>query len=328
MGAGYLLDSGWKVMLAMRDVRPEDVLRLAGLPDDLFNQASIRLPPEAHDRLVQTVDDVVGDPLLPLWMAEQLDASTFSPPIFVGLCSPDLRVASQRIALFKPLVGPLVLDVVDEGDLTLTIRFRDGVISAAPLFVRFEMLFFTKLARLATRARIEPAVVRTPDVPESREAFEAYLGCPIEKGPHVQVTFREIDARRPFLTSNPTMWAVFEPELRKRLAELEGTESFTERTRAVLLESLPAGITDVGNVAGRLALSGRTLQRRLRDEGTSFKAVVRELREELAHHYLNRTQLTASEIAYLVGFDQPSSFFRAFHEWTGRTPEAVRAANG
>lgn len=322
---GYFLDSAWRIVLVEHGVKPEDVLRLAGLPDDLFNQASVRLTPEVHDRLVQVMDDAIGDPRLPLWMAEQMDGSTFSPPLFVGLCSPDLRVASHRIALFKPLVAPCTLDVVDEGELTLTMRWPQGLGNPASLFLRFELLFFTKVARMGTRVRVEPVRVRAPVRPEPIDAYEDFLGCAIEPGPYVEVTFAEADAQRPFLTSNPTMWEAFEPQLRRRLAELEGAVSFTERTRAVLLESLPAGITDVTTVAQRLALSSRTLQRRLREEGTSFKEVVRKLREELAYHYLGQTHLTASEIAYLVGFDQPSSFFRAFQEWTGQTPESIRA---
>jgi len=71
-------------------------------------------------------------------------------------------------------------------------------------------------------------------------------------------------------------------------------------------------------------VSTRTLQRRLRGEGTSFKAVVDTTRESLARHYLRRTHLSSTEIAYLLGFDEASSFFRAFQRWTGTTPETLR----
>ncbi|MCB9697640.1 MAG: helix-turn-helix transcriptional regulator [Alphaproteobacteria bacterium] len=77
-------------------------------------------------------------------------------------------------------------------------------------------------------------------------------------------------------------------------------------------------------VARRLAVSTRTLQRRLREEGTSFKEVVDTTREGLARHYLGRTQLSASEIAFLLGFEEPNSFFRAVQRWTGTTPETLR----
>jgi AraC-like DNA-binding protein len=73
-------------------------------------------------------------------------------------------------------------------------------------------------------------------------------------------------------------------------------------------------------------VSGRTLQRRLADEGVTFREVVRGTRERLAKHYLTNTPLPYGEVAFLIGFDEPSSFFRAFREWTGMTPESVRMA--
>lgn len=77
-------------------------------------------------------------------------------------------------------------------------------------------------------------------------------------------------------------------------------------------------------VARRLAMSKRTLQRRLVEEGTSYQDVLRDTRLELARHYLVRTSVPLGEISFLLGFEESNSFFRAFNDWTGRTPEAVR----
>ncbi len=120
------------------------------------------------------------------------------------------------------------------------------------------------------------------------------------------------------------MWRIFEPALRRRLSDLEGDATFGDRACAVLLEALPSGQVGVDAVARRLAVSTRTLQRRLRDEGTSFQALVRATRLRLARHYLRQPNLTSTEIAFLLGFEEPTSFFRAFQRWTGETPQAVR----
>ena len=76
--------------------------------------------------------------------------------------------------------------------------------------------------------------------------------------------------------------------------------------------------------AREVGLGTRTLQRRLNEEGTTFMTQLNGTREKLALHYLQRTQYSCTEIAFLLGFEEPSSFFRAFHEWTGATPEALR----
>ncbi|WP_345778437.1 AraC family transcriptional regulator [Dyella sp. 2HG41-7] len=96
------------------------------------------------------------------------------------------------------------------------------------------------------------------------------------------------------------------------------------KERPALLELLPGGQPGIGAVATRLAMSSRTLQRRLEEEGDNFRSVVNRTREDLAKHYLTQTKLSASEIGFLLGFEDPNSFFRAFNDWTGKTPEALR----
>ncbi len=120
------------------------------------------------------------------------------------------------------------------------------------------------------------------------------------------------------------MWQFFEPELRKRLADLNIDASFATRVESALLELLPTGQCSVENVSTKLGVSKRTLQRRLQEESTSFKLELNQLRERLARYYLRNSTSSGAEISFLLGFDDPNSFFRAFHSWTGKTPESFR----
>jgi AraC-like DNA-binding protein len=106
--------------------------------------------------------------------------------------------------------------------------------------------------------------------------------------------------------------------------ELDETASTSERVRALLLEALPSGQASMDAVAGRLAMSKRTLQRRLGEDGATFQSLVNQTREALARHYLSQTTLSNSEISFLLGFENPNSFFRAFQDWTGCTPDGLR----
>ena len=119
----------------------------------------------------------------------------------------------------------------------------------------------------------------------------------------------------------------FEPELKKRLDELELDSSFRDRVHSSLLELLPAGGSSIEIVADKLGISKRTLQRRLKDESTSFQDVLNQTREELARYYLQNSSLSGGEISHLLGFDDPNSFFRAFQIWTGTTPKSFRQEN-
>lgn len=322
---GYALDPGIKGLLASLGVRYQDVLRRAGLPEDLLNGTDVRLQRGPYFALARALYDAADDPLFPIRMVDALSAEWFSPPVFAALCSPNLTVAATRLARFKPLVAPMELGVhLDPDVLRLTVTLLDSPVEPPPLLAGTEALGLVKLARMGTRRPITPVQVTMPHIPPSAEAYEAFLSCPITEGPQLTVCFTAEDAQEPFLTNNSAMWDIFEPQLRQRLADLEGGASFENRTRAVLIEALPSGQVSVDWVAQRLAVSARTLQRRLREEGTSFKGVVNDVRESLARHYLGQTQLSASEIAYLLGFEETASFFRAFQRWTGTTPEALR----
>jgi AraC-like DNA-binding protein len=80
-------------------------------------------------------------------------------------------------------------------------------------------------------------------------------------------------------------------------------------------------------VCRKLGVSKRTLQRRLQEEGSSFQQTLDALRNSLAHHYLHNSSLSSTEISFLLGFEGPNSFVRAFQAWTGSTPQAVRLAH-
>ena len=124
------------------------------------------------------------------------------------------------------------------------------------------------------------------------------------------------------------MWDFFELELRRRLSETEAGTSLEERVRASVLEMLPAGAGSMGAVALDLAMSTRTLQRRLRVEGTTFRRILNATRRSLALHYVSESDLSAGEISFLLGYEDTRSFYRAFHAWTGKTPELARGASG
>ena len=154
-------------------------------------------------------------------------------------------------------------------------------------------------------------------------AYAEYLGVPIVHGP-LALTFSREDAERHFVTANPGMWEFFAPELRRRVSDLKEEASVAERVRAALHELLPTGGGSIEDVAKKLGTSKRTLQRRLKGETTSFQAQLDSTREKLAKHYLGRSRLSGAEIAFLLGFEDPNSFTRAFHNWTGSTPESMR----
>ena len=162
-------------------------------------------------------------------------------------------------------------------------------------------------------------------LPGHQAECEAFLGCSIRQGSTNTIRFSAEDAGRPFLTENLALRNFFEPDLLARLATLDGEASIVERVRAVLLDMLPSGASSLEEVAKRLVMSTRSLQRRLTQSNLNYRDVLSDLRRELASHYLRHSDLSPAEISYLLGFDDPNSFLRSFKEWTGQTPGNFRS---
>jgi AraC-like DNA-binding protein len=324
--SGYPLEANYALMMKDLGVRPSDVFRRAQIPEDVMARPSPMLTPAQWFAFWQALEAETGSQAFPLALAGAITAEVMSPPIFAALCSPNLIVAMQRLSDYKRLCAPMKLVVlVDDDEVALSFEWLNVHDVPPPSLVCFELVFLTKLARMATREHIAPVRAVATRLPDDMAPYADYLGVPIAHGDTLTVTFSRADAERPFLTANEAMWNTFEPELRRRLADVEESATVAERVHAVLLESLPSGQSSMETVAKRLAMSKRTLQRRLSEEGTTYMGQLNGTRERLALHYLQRTQYSCTEIAFLLGFEEPSSFFRAFHEWTGATPESLRA---
>ncbi|MFD4604022.1 AraC family transcriptional regulator ligand-binding domain-containing protein [Streptomyces sp. NPDC058464] len=321
----YSLDVTWRAVLRDLGVVPANVLRRAGLAEDLFVQPSAKLAPGDYYRLWNSVEAETKDPVFPIRLCEMFRAESFSPPLFAALCSPDFVVAAQRIAQYKRLIAPMRM-TVSEADSVVAVELSwlDGAPPPPTSLVMMELLFFVTLIRIGTREEVSPVEVTTTALTEVMQPYEEFLGIPLQRGPAHRVAFAAADATLPFLTQNEPLWAAFEPELRRRLADLEASATTAERVRAALLETLPSGSTSMDTIARKLTLSKRTLQRRIEAEDTSYQRILDTTRNDLARHYLVNTDLSIAEVSFLLGFSEPNSFYRAFRMWTGTTPDTLR----
>jgi len=324
----YALDSTWRPLLKDLGVSSVNVLRRAGLAEDLLNRPGVRLEADHFHRFWEGIDSELADPALPLKLCQAVRSELFSPPLFAALCSPNFLVAVQRIARFKALVAPMRLEIREDHDQVVVglVWPEKGGVPPASL-VLTELLFVVTLARMGTRELVRPLSVVTTAPPDDQEAYINFLGVRIRKGKRHCVAVSRSDACRPFLTSNEGLWAAFEPELRKRLAQLGASVTVGQRVRSVLLEALPGGGVGMDDVAQRIGMSRRSLQRHLEAEGLTYIDLLQSTRHALAQHYLMKTDLPAAEISFLLGFEEPNSFFRAFRAWAGRSPESFRQSS-
>jgi AraC-like DNA-binding protein len=291
----------------------------------LLTRPSVRLEAADFHKFWESLDTELTDPLLPLTLCKGIRSESFSPVLFAALCSPNLLTAAQRVARYKSLVAPMLLKVGQSAEqVTVELEWSNSNSQPPISLVVTELLFIVTLARMGTREPIRPLSVTTTVLPVASDQYTEFLGVHLQKGSGNRVVFSYSDALLPFLTSNEGMWVAFEPELRTRLAELDASGNVGQRVRSALLEALPGGGVGMEAVARRLGMSRRSLQRHLEKEGLNYKGLLQATRQSLAQHYLVKTNLPAAEISFLLGFDEPNSFFRAFRVWTGQTPDSLR----
>ncbi len=325
MSASFSVNPGWRVTLADAGINIQNVLIRAGLAGDLFARERASLTTEQYFRLWRAIDDEARDPLLPLHIGSMVTAEAFDPPLFAAMCSPDLNTALSRISQHKRLIGPVGLHVeIQPGQTKIELEWLDKSVTAPQPLVLAELVFFVQLSRLGTRTQVVPLSVGCPELPTHTAEYADYFGVPVSSADAPTVVFDAADANRPFLTANQAMWQFFEPELRARLSEIKSAASASERVSSALVELLPAGSSSVDSVADKLGTSPRTLQRRLRSEGQSYQGVLNSTRRKLANHYLTNSVMSGSEISFLLGYEHPNSFYRAYQSWTGETPETAR----
>lgn len=321
----FVVSPNWKVLISDLGVDPSEVLIYAKLPADIFNQEDPTLSPEEYYRFWEGLDKACGDQELGLLLSESLSTESFSPPIFASLCSPNLNTALARIQEYKPLIGPLVLDIrITENSTLLTISCYDYAEAIPSALALGELVFFTQLARIATREEIKPVAITLPLQPNSPADYESYFGCKLEEREALSIEFSAVDASRPFLTSNAQMWEFFEDNLKQRLKDLDSTATTVDRVCAVLIESLPSGESSIDEVSKKLGMSKRTLQRKLTEEAETYQSLLQHVRTELADHYLKKSQLSLGEISFMLGFRESNSFIRAYSSWKGISPGQYR----
>ena len=322
--AKFQVDPGWNILFNLMGINTAEVLKHAQLPDNMFSDKNMSLSVDEYFNLWNSLVSVSNDSLLPLKAVEFMNPGVFHPISFASLCSPNFNVALKRIEKYKRLVGPLAVNVIEKKNKTIV--EVDCLYKTNPIpdsLAAFELVFLLYIGRTALRKKITPVSVSTTSEILLKKEYKKYFNCPIEKGVKNQLIVSAHDANSPFITENPDMWSFFEPELRKKLSDFDVEMSFSSRVRNILFELLPSGMLSADEVARRMGISKRTVQRNLNNEKTSFQEELNKTRENLALHYFKNSQMTCEEISFLLGYDDPGSFVRAYKTWTGKTPGKV-----
>ncbi len=253
---------------------------------------------------------------------------------FLAASYPTVGESFSRIGRHFALINPHVDFVVDPGhDGALPyLEFHHKRSEYDEFFDEYTAGIFLAHFRMLTRSELRLATAHSvrarPGDAAWRAEVEHYLGCvPIYGARYTRLTFSRADWTRPLVGANPRLRAALEAHAAELQREASAAQGFGAKVRAAIAQLLREGEPRVGDIAQRLGMTPRTLQRRLQDEDLGFTALVDEARLDLARRYLADWSLSISEVSFALGYSEPSAFTRAFKRWSGSAPAEYRESS-
>ena len=296
----------------------ENILEKAGIPNILWKE-EIQFYTEEYYLFLKEIDEVITDEQI-LAISNVDNLNMFIPSFFAALSSKNGLEGIKRLAKYKKLIGPVFLEIKEFEEIVQVQYFFEQREKELPRFaVLNEQLLLMNLLNKGIGKGIMPISVTSPF--EYGEFLSKEMNITVNKGVQNEIIFSMKDLKKPFLTANNIMVEYLEPQLKQKLAEKESEtlETFASRVQKKLFQLIPSGQFGLENVAEEFGISARTVQRNLAVENIKFNQVVKNVQKIMTLNYLESKELSIDEIAYLVGYTETSSFYRAFKGWTGKT---------
>lgn len=303
------------------------VLQQAGIDPALAEQPRARCPLGRVVAAWVRASEITDDPDLGLKAARFYRPTDFHGLAVSFLASSDLGTALARVARYHAVVNTALSTrlVRSQDRIDLFCSTVDAGDRGRRMLEDARAAILVSLARDAVSGPLDPVAVDfTYAEPADRSALEAMLRCPLRFGaPEWRLSFRAEDAARPFQASNRDI-AVGNDAILDGLVRSLRQGDIVSRVKLAMVEQLASGSPSEHSIARAVSMSARSLQRRLATEGTSFTELLATVRRELAERYVQDPALPVTEISYMLGFADVSSFSRAFKRWTGLSPAAIR----
>jgi AraC-like DNA-binding protein len=312
-------------------VDTRQILAAAGLDEATVQDPDARIPVEQVEALWRKAYELSRDPDLALHAIEVLPFGAYRVIDFLASSAPTVGAALAKVSDYFPLINDSITlpYVVGESYVTFAVESpsRPGSITRpyaeytlAALFLRVRMITHLRFRLM----RVEFSQPRPADIREHERIFD----CPVRFGAETcQLVIARHEWDTPRTGTDSTLFSILDAHARMLLDRLPSASDLVGRVREAVQAELRGGDPSLEAVSRRLAMSARTLQRRLRDEGVLFNDLLDDMRFRAAKSYLSQRDIAGAEVAYLLGFAEQSSFNHAFKRWAGQTPTEYRHRN-
>lgn len=302
-------------------------LRTLDVDPEMVRSPDARIPIETYLLIQDEAAEYVHDPYFGLHMGQFAEAGSWSILGYMMMNCRNLGEVFEKSGRYSRVIGNLI-------EARAELKFNKVKVifftpPHAPKMSRhcFEATFSSsvRMMRSLTGVDLHPLEVMFiyPE-PESRSEYERIFRCPVQFGQEDNSFTLDMSiVNVPILMANPGLLEYFEKYAQDFLAEMDRNDEHTRAVTKIILSKLDDEALSINKVAREMAVSVRTLQKRLEDEGVLFSDLHKDIRQRLAQKYL-RENYTVEQITYLLGFSEPSVFRKAFKKWSGVTPREYR----
>lgn len=260
-------------------------------------------------------------------LGEQMSAQDISMLAYVLKNSRTLHEYFENLSTYWTVVMDSPSPELDvQGDRAIFgCIYSDDLVSMLPHTLQATLVEWVARARAISGVNWKPQEILVQTSPRDTTCYEGYLGTSAQcgaAGTWLVFDTKVLEYKIP--RSDRCLLDLLMPIVEREKETLAKNQCFLERVEATVEDLLDDGIVSAERVASEMAISTRTLQRKLGQEGRTFSEVLDATRRSAALTHLRNSRIAISETAYRVGFSEPSTFYRAFKRWTGETPASYR----
>lgn len=310
-------------------VSVDDVLERYGVSRGLLDDPDARVPGQLDMDLFDELSARAGEPALGVLLAARPAPFTFDLLDYVTRNSPDLGSAFRNMLRYhRLLTDRSVLELRIDGQVARIVHNAPSELRFSRHATEYTLGILVVRGRAYSGVDWKPLSVSLPDpAPADGGPYRELFRADVAFGqPRAEIVINRAVLSYENNKADPSLYAILERCARERVAALATCASFIDEVHREVGRLLRGEVPLAAQVARRLGMSVRNLHRRLRAEGRTYQQVVDEVRLAMAGAYLADYRIKAVEVGFLLGFSDPSAFYRAFRRWTGRTPLEYRAS--
>lgn len=313
--------------LAKIGLTPGVVLRHSNIPATILSEDLLITTAQLF-ALWRSIRVLSKDPAAGWKLMSGMESGKFHPTLMAALSARNYGECLERHARYKQLCSAQEFQFTEQdGELEIETSWPFVAEEKPPaLMIDAVFAILVELGRRGTMMKLDAKRLELARPEERGNGLREYFGCAVKfQCAHDKLILNAADVDLPFVTHNEELVQMLAPQFEHQLKTRELKQSTVGSVKWVLRRLLSGSRPDVAVVAKELGMSERTLQRRITEEGMTFRQLLNETRKELIREYLADESVEITEAAFLLGFENTNSFYRAFRTWEGKTPAEWRA---